>query len=103
MLDGPRRDFNVPLGIEYRRTEELREGTMVTVGYGPEVDPEHSTADAFSLVVGGVEYLSPESAARSYNEALDSKVRLAGGTTAGGFAALALVELLRRKLRAKRS
>lgn len=104
MMESPRRDFNVSLGLNIREaSDELREGTEVTVGYSPEVEPEASTADAFSLKRGDKEYLSPELQVKSYNDALDRKQRMAIYTTVGGFVALGLVELIRRKLRGRKA
>lgn len=104
MLEGPRRDFDVPLGLDYGKiTSEVREGTQVTVGYGPEVDPAAATATAFSLKRGDTEYLSPDVLVRSYNEALDRKLRLAAGCTLGGFVALGLVWLVRNRLLRRRA
>lgn len=99
MLEEPRRDFNLSLGLDFRKVEsEVHEGSQVTVAYDPEVDPEKSTADAFSFKLGDTEYLDPDILVRSHNQALDKQQRLAIGATLGGFAALALVELIRRKL-----
>lgn len=99
MLENPRRDFNVSLGLGREEQDAIHEGSQVTVGYSPEVDPEKSTADAFSLKLGERELLSPDIAVRGYNEALDKQQRLAIGTTIGGLVAFAVVELIRRKLR----
>lgn len=99
MLEEPRRDFNVSLGVDFRKlTGETSEGTQLTVGYSPEVDPRSSTADAFSLKRGDVEYLHPEISIRSYNESLDTKVTRAILTTLGGFVALGLVWVIRKKV-----
>lgn len=104
MLENPRRDFNVPLGLSYRdATDDLHEGAEVTVGYSPEVDPATSTAAAFSLKRGDKEYLSPESLVRSYNGALDKQLRNGILCAAGGFVALGLVWLVRRWLAARKA
>lgn len=102
MLEDPRRDFDVSLGIDYRDLQDrLHEGTQVTVGHSPEVDPAKSTAQAFSFKLGDKEYLTPDVQVRGYNAALDKQLRLAVGATAGGFLALAIVEVIRRKLRSR--
>lgn len=99
MLSDPRRDFNVPRGLDARKlAREAPEGTQVTVGHSPEVDPAGATAAAFSLTHGDTEYLDPPALIRSYNAALDGKVRLAGGSTAGGFVLLGLMMWIRKKL-----
>lgn len=100
MLVDPRRDFTIPLGLDFRKlAREAPKGTQVTVGHSPEVDPASSgaTVVAFSLKRGDREYLSPGSLIRSYNEAIDRKLRLAIGCTLGGFAALGLVWWIRKR------
>lgn len=99
MLEEPRRDFTVPLGVDFRKlSSETSEGTQLTVGYSPEVDPGSSTAEVFSLKRGDVEYLSPDVLVRGYNESLDSKITRAILTTLGGFVALGLVWVIRKKV-----
>lgn len=99
MLSDPRRDFNIPLGLDMQKlARDAPEGTALTVGHSPEVDPASASATAFSLRRGDVEYLDPPALIRSYNGALDGKVRLAGGCTAGGFVLLGLVWWIRKRL-----
>lgn len=102
MLDDPRRDFAVPLALDYRKlADEVHEGTIVTVGYSPEVNPEKAkeSVAAFSLKRGDVEYLPTDTLVRAYNASLDKKLRLAEGCTLGGFLALGVVWAVRRKMR----
>lgn len=101
MLDSPRRDFDLPSALD-SRLRDMKEGTEVTIGYSPEEDPARATAQAFSLKLRGEECLSPDILVRGYNEALDRKQRNAIGATAAGFLALAIVEIVRRKLAARR-
>ena len=99
MLEEPRRDFDVSLGVDLEKLgRQMPEGTVLTVGYSPEVDPVSRTAQAFSLKRGEVECLHPEVSIRSYNESLDTKVTRAILTTLGGFVALGLVWVIRKKV-----
>lgn len=98
MLENPRRDFDVALGIDRDAKEKLSKGAVVTVGYSPEEDPAKATAQAFSLKLGDRELLDPDIQVRGYNAALDKKLRFAIWTTAGGVVALVVVELVRRRL-----
>ena len=96
LIGNPDRHFQLPGGLDRDLTQNISEGEIVTVAYGPEKDPTQTDGDAFSLKWRDKEWLSPEPMLASYNRALDKKLRDASLATAAGFVAIAIMEVLRR-------
>ncbi|MFO0592154.1 MAG: hypothetical protein U0441_31715 [Polyangiaceae bacterium] len=96
LIGEPDRHFHLPGGLDRDLKEFLKEGDTVTVKYGPEKDPSKDDGDAFSLVWRDKEWLAPGPMLTSYNAALDRRLRDATLVTVAGFAAILLVEGLRK-------
>jgi len=90
----------IPNSIDFPAfVDEVPEGAVITMAYSPEEDPKATKKGipVFSLKYNNKEYIKDADDVSWYNNAIKKKRNTAIFVTLAGFAAIALVEFIRRK------